>query len=231
MVSTPFDLDAVAANLLGETGDADLPSLTREELRGLGDDPLFANAADDLWWEQLPEAAVEPVLEAAQRGLVARNLLAGDDNGELVAVEPVRVVLAARTAPSRAVVLTDPDVTDSDGAPVQIVLLALPVESGTPDSVLVTSRIEGIYVHRLLVAEKAARVAAGWLLHADEPEPTFGRILESLRLSGSEVERERAVVVAEDGAFGFAKMHEDALGEPSPATMEAIAAWVMARIA
>ena len=63
----------VDAVLAGEDGR--LPSLTREELIALGDNPVLRSAEDDAWWAGLDEAAQVAVLFTARRGLVARDLL------------------------------------------------------------------------------------------------------------------------------------------------------------
>lgn len=234
-----FDAAMAARSILGETGDVQLASLTREELRGLGDDALVANAADTLWWDGLAEREQELVLETAQRGLLARNLLAPDGQGELVATDEVKVVLAARTAPDWILVLAEPAAEhDSDGAPLQLALLALPTPSGRPPAVLVTARLEGIYLHRLVTTDSAYRVAADWLLRAaPEVEAEIGRTVEVLAPrengsadSGRGLHTTRALVVGRGQARLLAEVVGGEPGEPALIDLDTLADWVRQQV-
>jgi hypothetical protein len=231
------DLAETVARLTGATGDRQLVSLTREELYGVGDDPVLGHAADLVWWDGLTEREQALVLETAQRGLVARNLLVPDGEGELVTTDEVRVVLAARRAPSRILVLTDPAVRSSDGSGLQLALFGLPVEAGAPYAFLASMRVEGVYLHRLVTAEAAPGVAVDWLLRSpDEPASDdtvdVGRTIEVLRPSDEAVEtaRERAVLVGRGGAWALSEIHDGAPGEASPADVETLHAWLVSRV-
>ncbi|HEX2892610.1 MAG TPA: hypothetical protein VHO29_01235 [Marmoricola sp.] len=228
-----FDLAAATARLTGETGDRQLVSLTREELYGVGDDPVLGHAADVVWWDALTDREQGLVLETAQRGLVARNLLVPDGEGELVAADEVRVVLAARKAPSRIVVLTDPAVRSSDGVGLQVAVLGLPVPEGAPYAFVVSVRIEGVYLHRLVTAEHAPEVAAEWLLRAPADEPgEAGRTVEVLDPGSVDTvaARHRAVVVGRDGAWALSEVVDGTPGEPDPVDGAALRTWLAARM-
>lgn len=231
-----FDLVDVTARLTGAAGDRQLASLTREELYGVGDDPVLGHAADLVWWDGLTEREQALVLETAQRGLVARNLLVPDGSAELVAADEVRVVLAARRAPSRILVLTDPAVRSSDGSALQLALFGLPVEAGAPYAYLASMRIEGVYLHRLVTAEIAPDLAVEWLLRApDEPvsgDPVdVGRTIEILRPGDTDVDaaRHRAVLVGRGGAWALSEVRDGAPDEASPADAETLREWLVSR--
>jgi hypothetical protein len=228
------ELVDVVAQLTGADGDRQLVSLTREELYGVGDDPVLGHAADVVWWDGLSEREQALVLETAQRGLVARNLLVPDGAGELVAADEVRVVLAARRAPSTIVVLTDPAVRSSDGSGLQLALLGLPAEAGAPYAFLVSMRIEGVYLHRLVVADRAPDVAVDWLLRAPEEDATedgldVGRTIELLGVTG-EASRERAVLVGRGGAWALSEVSDGVPGEATPVDAAALRDWLAGRI-
>lgn len=235
MVSDRFHLPEVTARLVGEAGDSQLASLTREELYGVGDDPVLGHAADLVWWDALTEREQGLVLETAQRGLVARNLLVPDGAGELVAADEVRVVLSARRAPSRLVVLTDPAVRSSDGSGLQLALLGLPAEqTGAPSAFLVSMRIEGVYLHRLVVAHLAPDIAVDWLMRAPDggsADEAFdvGRTVEVLEVGdpGSEPVRRRAVLVGRDGSWALSEVSDATPGEAQPVDAEALRSWLV----
>jgi hypothetical protein len=235
----PFDLAESTGRLVGESGDRQLASLTREELYGVGDDPVLGHAADVVWWDDLTEREQGLVLETAQRGLAARNLLVPDGDGELVAADEVRVVLAARRAPSRIVVLTDPAVRTSDGPGLQLALLGLPVVEAAPYAFLVSLRIEGVYLHRLVTAAAAPGVATEWLLRspdgtlADEDETAgAGRTIEVLDPGDADTDaaRHRAIVVGRGGAWALSEVVDGAPGEPIPIDGAGLRSWLADRI-
>lgn len=235
-MSDRFDLAAAIAVLIEETGDRQLASLTREELYGVGDDPVLGHAADLVWWDGLTEREQGLVLETAQRGLVARNLLVPDGADEVVAADEVRIVLAARRAPSRIVVLTDAAVRTSDGSGLQLALLGLPAETAAPSAYVVSARIEGVYLHRLVTAEIAPDLAVEWLLRApDQPvsgdEVDAGRTIEILRPgdTGVDAARHRAVLVGRGGAWALSEVRDGAPDEPSPVDAEILRAWLISR--
>jgi len=237
MVTDHADLATMAARLVGERGDSQLVSLTREELAGVGDDPVLGHAADTVWWDGLTAREQALVLETAQRGLVARNLLVPDGGSELVVVDEVRVVLAARRAPSRVLVLTDPAVRSSDGSGLQLVLLGLPVDAGAPPAYVVSVRVEGVYLHRLVVAELAPDVAVDWLLRPpDEASPDdevdVGRTVEVLQVDDADhdVVRRRAVLVGRGGAWALSEISDGAPGEASPVDATVLRAWLVDRL-
>ncbi|WP_147455841.1 hypothetical protein [Nocardioides mangrovicus] len=227
-----FDADAAAAAALGETGDVQLASLTREELRGVGDDPLLADAADALWWDALSEREQDLVLETAQRSLVARNLLVGGDDGAVDVTDEVRLVLAARTAPDWVVVLGEPSAErDFDEAPVQLALMALPSPSGDPAAVLVSARLEGIYLHRLVSTPTSFEVAADWLLRAAAVEGAdVARTVEVLAPVGERLESARGLVVGRGAARRFSVVVDGVPGEPAPTDHDVLSRWLRDRV-
>lgn len=59
--------------LLGDERDIVLPSLTREELIAMGDEPALAEGEDELWWQAQGDEVREALVTACHRGLVARQ--------------------------------------------------------------------------------------------------------------------------------------------------------------
>lgn len=222
MTSPQQELAQTAHRILTESADGRLVSLSREELIGLGDDPLLAHAGDAAWWEQLSLPEQELVLDTVQRSLVARNLLTPDENGQIVASSEARLILAARTAPSSIVVLTDTVLRDSEDVGLQLVLLELPTEDG----VVITSRVEGVYLHRLVRTDDAAGIAADWLLRSDQGTGEAGRTIQVLRSDGEQTSSDRRIVMGRGGQWAWCGVDDGGPGTAEPVDAPAIAAWL-----
>ncbi len=101
MVQPPFAVEQLFDDL-GDEEYVSYPPLTRDELVGLGDEPLLRDIEDLTWWSDLDERTRTEVSATAQRGLLARGLVALDPAGATrIDVTPrVRTVLALRSAPA-----------------------------------------------------------------------------------------------------------------------------------
>ncbi len=156
--------------VLGDERDIALPSLTREELIAMGDEPALAEAEDELWWQAQSDEVREALVTACHRGLVARQLLVPDlQTGGLVATDAVRVVLETRRHPSWLCVVREP-VGQED---TRVVIYGIEHESAPP-AAMICARVEGIYLLRLTSAETAIDEAARWLtdleFHTETPD-------------------------------------------------------------
>ena len=166
--------------ILARPDDGTLPSLTREELWTLSDSPVLAHAGDTAWWEALDAEERELVMQTAQRGLVARNLLVASATGDGLDVDPqVAVVLRGRSEPSWLAVLGQP--ADRD---VQLVVSGIDLQADVTAAALVSARLAGIHLQRLVPPDEAVTVMSEWLLR-DPPEAgtTTGRTVEILHPS------------------------------------------------
>jgi hypothetical protein len=87
---------------LGEEQFVRYPSLTRDELISIGDQPMLHDAEDLAWWDGLDEGTRAQVRATAQRGLLARGLVSldGSDPAVLDVSSPLRTVLALRRVPA-----------------------------------------------------------------------------------------------------------------------------------
>jgi hypothetical protein len=185
----------VVLRLLAAGPEGRLPALTREELFALGDRPVLAHGGDLAWWTGLDAPTRQVVVDTAQRGLVARRLLVGGDppGPALVAAEEVQVVLRARREPSWIMVLGEPAQSGrpSDGDPsdegqargpgYQVALTGIDLGSSPGAAVLISARVEGIYVNRLATPVVAFDEAVEWLLRPVPAELVrVGRTVEVL---------------------------------------------------
>lgn len=216
-MAEPIDLAAAVLAILAERGDAQLPALTREELRALGDQPVLGHGGDDAWWSGLDKPVRQLVVETAQRGLIARNLIVGSDGDPPLRVaDAVQVVLRARHEPAWIVVVAEPS-PDSTVPATQVALYGIDLAEHDTAAVLIAARIEGIYAHRLARPAVAIDAAVGWLLAPPaEGTPTVGRTVEVLLPADAErrdaVDQVRAIVLGTGADWQLSVL--DATGDP-----------------
>jgi hypothetical protein len=232
-----LDLESAIVNRLAAQPDVRLPSLTREELYALGDQPVLADAGDVHWWQALDQTTQEVVAESAQRSLIARNLLVPDSDGHrtLTVADEVQIILAARRAPSWLMVLGEPGL----GAPtfgaahaqsgVQIALTGIDLRAHQTAAVLISARIQGIYAHRLVTPALAMDEAAIWLTRAPTADQgQIGRSVETILPAEAEptrvgnpgqpapTRRTRALVLSDENQWVLAVLDPDGSpGQPS----------------
>lgn len=236
------DTSALVRSILDGPSDGTLPSLTREELFTLSDEPVLGHGGDTQWWQQLDAAGQELVMQTAQRGLVARNLLVagggdsdgsdGSDGGDGLDIDArVRVILRARREPSFLLVAGEP------AAEVQFTGYGIDLVAGEHAAVLVSARLEGIYLNRLLTPAAAADTLAGWLVRSPADAEPAGRTIEVIHPAGSggsgdEVSSERAIVFG-DGASWVLSEIDAADGSPRaprPSDETAVRTWISDRL-
>lgn len=236
-MAEPIDLAAAVLALLGSHGDVQLPALTREELRALGDQPVLGHGGDDAWWAELDVPARELVVETAQRGLIARNLIVGSDGDPPLRVaDPVQVVLRARHEPAWILVVAQPS-PDSTTPAAQVALYGIDLAEHDTAAVLIAARIEGIYAHRLTVPTVAVDAAVEWLLAPPADDAvTVGRTAEVLLPADPQrrdaVAEARAIVLGTGTEWCLSVL--DATGEPSdpqPTDAPDLREWLIAAIA
>lgn len=214
------DLSQAVLDLLGAAGDARLPSLTRDELFALGDEPALAHGEDERWWAALDTPSRSLVAETAQRGLIARNLVvATEGDPPLVVADSVQVVLRARHSPAWLVVLGEPGA--DEGVPaVQVALLGIDLAAHETSAVLIQTRLVGIWAHRLTRPDVAVDAAVSWLLRPPLPgQDVVGRTVEVLlpaAAPGSGTTDVRAVVMTNGAEAVLAGFGSDA-GPEEPA--------------
>jgi hypothetical protein len=227
--------------VLGDAQDISLPSLTREELVAMGDEPMLAEAEDELWWQAQSDEVREALVGASHRGLVARGLLKPDlETGGLVAVDTVRVVLETRRHPSWLCVVREPVAQDETR-----VVIAGIERDDAPPAAMITARIEGIHLSRLMGADEAVGEAVRWLtdteFHTDTPngmDPAGRPLLRAVevllpRRPGvrEEMGDRRALLVAVDSSWRLAEV--DAQGTTQPEQQvgpDEVGAWLRAAI-
>ena len=208
-----------------------LPSLTREELVALGDTPVLQSADDEIWWAALGEQARAAVVAAARRSLVARGLLIparGTD--DLAVADPVRIVLETRTHPSWLLVLREP----TAAVDVYVVAAGIDVDDSGSAAVLLSARVEGIYLNRLYRPDVAIDEIAAWLVErpADEPidlDRPVARTFELIRPRRpgvrDAVADRRGIVLGAGPAWRLADVDPDgSQSEPEPVDRPALRA-------
>ena len=164
------------------------------------------------------------MLQTAQRGLVARNLLTANPAGDGLVVDPrLLVTLRARREPSWLAVLGEPQTE------VQLAFHGIDLTEHHTDAAVVCARIEGVFLNRLLLAESVAATMVEWLLRpppADAAEPT-GRTVEVLTPRElAEAGATRRLIVMTDGAEAVVSEVDpgtEAPGPPQPVGPEALA--------
>lgn len=233
------DLGRAVLGLIAHEGSALLPSLTREELRALGDQPMLTDVEDERWWAELSEDARGPVVECAQRGLVARGLLvatddadpdAGPDRSRLAVAESVQVVLRARHEPAWLIVLGEPT-QQPDRPGVQVAVSGIDLRAHRTSAALLSVRLVGIYTHRLAAPAIAVDAMVDWLMRpAPGPDPV-GRTVQVILPAaqpGGVAGDVRAIVLS-----GRAECHladvvpGDRPGEPRPVDRAALRHWLI----
>lgn len=232
------DLAQVVVDLLAVDGDVLLPSLTREELHTLGDQPVLAHAGDEQWWSSLGQASRELVADTAQRGLIARNLIVGSDGDPpLVVADPVQVVLRARHEPAWLLVLGEPG-SGEPATPVQFAVCGIDLREHQTSAVLISTRIEGIYAHRLTRPAIAVDAIVSWLLRPPaDGAVTTGRTVELMLPADGARGREpssdvRAILVGTGTQWVLSRLGpEGEPGEPMPIDASGLRAWIVDSIA
>lgn len=221
------DTSRTVLDILADPGDGTLPSLTREELFTLSDAPALAHAGDREWWHGLDATARELVAQTAQRGLVARNLLLAAEGGDgLVIDRRIRTILRARSEPSWLAVLGEPANTD-----VQIVASGIDLRDAQTAAALVSARLEGIYLNRLVSPADALDTLADWLVREpQQDENPTGRTIELLapRRPGlvDQVTSTRAIVLGNGHSWVLCEVELDQPGDPRPVDARALHEWL-----
>lgn len=225
------DLPGTVVELLAAVRDVKLPSLTREELFALDDAPALIHAEDQRWWDSLDAAGQSLVVDTAQRGMIARNLIVADDELGLRLDRRVRVVLQARRDPSWLVVVREPELSE-----IRVVASGIDLTDGHTDAVLISARIEGVYANRLTSLSIALRSIAGWLTRGEaEAEAPIGRTIETLvprdPARTSEIISSRAIVMGASGQWRLSEIGAD--GQPADAEVtddERLRTWLLERV-
>ncbi len=219
------------ADAAAGTGDGTLPTLTREELFTLSDAPALEHAGDVAWWRGLDDIGRELVRQTAERGLVARKLLTPTPDGGSLVVDPrVHVVARARAEPSWLAVLGEPANSD-----VQVVAHGIDLAPAVTTAVLLSARVEGVYLNRLLAPEDALEALAQWLLRDPVDDEPTGRTIELItphRDGDGEHERHmRAIVFGTAQAWVLSEVaaQDQAPGDPVPTDAESLRAWLTSR--
>lgn len=217
----------ILARLLGPVGDIALPALTREDLLALSDDPVLAHAGDAAWWGALDDVARELVLQTAQHGLIARNLLTAAPGGTaLLVADDVRLILQARSNPSWLVVLGEPASTD-----MHLTAAGIDMSDHSTSAALLAARIAGVYAHRLARSDIAVDAVVEWLLRAPiaSAGPT-GRTIEVITPgSAAGALRDRRAIVLGDGSGWVLSTvsADDRPGPPSVVDVALLRAWLL----
>lgn len=215
------DLVAAVRSRLQDTGSYDLPSLTREELVVLGDDPVLRHSHDELWWAGLDERAQQLVRETALRSLIAHQLLVVDSDGDLALSEDVHIVLQARRGPSVVVMAREPTeqpggVVEDDRPRPELSILGIDLVEGERSAFVLCGHVAAIASHRLAAPALAAEALTSFLLHPPaDGEPVVGRAVEVLRpgVDGT-AEVSRALLVTDGRGAHLSQL--DATGTPGP---------------
>lgn len=232
--SSADDTGRIVLDILAEPGDGTLPSLTREEMFALSDEPVLAHGGDRTWWDGLDDVGRELVQQTAQRGLVARNLLVAalDDDGLLVDGR-VRAILRARAEPSWLVVLGEPANTD-----VQIVASGIDLHADETTASLVSARLAGIYLNRLVAPASAVDILADWLTRgAQQDDEATGRTIEILapRRPGAvgPATSVRAIVLGDGASWVLSEVNAQTgePGDPRPTSGAELREWLAAHLA
>ncbi|WP_375488718.1 hypothetical protein [uncultured Jatrophihabitans sp.] len=212
--------------------DGTLPSLTREDLFTLSDAPTLEHPGDVAWWTGLDDGGRDLVRQTAERGLLARQLLTSSPDGTAFVLDPrVHVIARARAEPSWLLVLGEPANSD-----VQIVGYGIDLAARETAAVLVSARLEGVYLNRLLPPATAIDVLIEWLTRPTPGSEPTGRTVELItpHTEGDERREQhiRAIVLASNDAYALAEVDPaaDKPGEPEPVDEAALRAWVATRV-
>jgi len=166
--------------------DRVLPTLTREELRALEDEPVVALVEEDRWWSSLPDAERTQIRAAAARGLLARDLVwpSRDAAQQLQAHPDLALLLIARHEPTWVMALGERGLT-GDGSTVEEEPNGSLLICGTPDAgtdgAAICAHVDGLYLNRLTTRELAVEAATNWLLRVpSDPEEVVQRSVDVL---------------------------------------------------
>jgi hypothetical protein len=187
------------------------PSLTRDELLSLGDEPLLLDTDDVEWLDRLSPGTRAEVVATAQRGLVARDLVSARDAETLDVDRRVRMILALRRVPAF--------VTLAGSASDHPVFRCYGVlgPDGTAAVLVEVRRMPGVGEYRLCTPRYAAGVVSRFLL-----TPSPGRRRLEMFPPGSLTHGERYFVVP-PGTLRTPS------GQESPATPGGLAELITAR--
>ncbi len=205
-------------------GSVPLPTLTKDELWILGDDPVLRDATYDGEWAALGSVTKAALTETVLRGLVAREL-ATPSQGKLVLHDGVRLLLGVRADPAFLVV---GDEVDGDlRRPMRA--YGIDVEERTTAAVLLEFAADGLHRHLLTQPQDAALRLAAWALEPRDDVEVVARTLEVLEPSGrtDEPSYRRAIVLAASGAARMAPLDgEGRPGDPELVDVSTLAEWL-----
>lgn len=170
--------------------DRRLPALTAAELIALGDHPAVPSPVDAFWWGRLDQPARDAVVDMAQRGLMARNLVTPGDRPQ---VDPdVEMVMRARAAAPYLVIcqeatgdqvrkVTDPPPTAGEAMLGDDSTLHRTLAYGhTLDGAAVTLlevEVDGVHSFRICPQQVGLSAIAQWLL-GREPTRAAARVAD-----------------------------------------------------
>jgi hypothetical protein len=162
-----------------------LPRLTREELFALGDEPVLADVEDQTWWDGIGEESRSELVTAAQRGLVARDLVR--PNGDTLDLDGrLTLILGARRAPAWIAVAS---------GTTRLRAYGLDMAEG-PYALLEHRPVPGVANFVGMRLEAAVEAMAAFLLRAPEDgEEATGRRLEIMHPQPAGDTHRRALVV------------------------------------
>lgn len=174
----------------GAAADRKLPALTAAELIALGDHPAVPSPIDAFWWGRLDQPARDAVVDMAQRGLMARNLVTPGDRPR---VDPdVEIVMRARAAAPYLVIcqeatgdqvrkVADPPPTAGEAALGDDSTLRRTLAYGlTIEGAAVTLlevEVDGVHSFRVCPQQVGLSAVAQWLL-GTEPTRAAARVAD-----------------------------------------------------
>ena len=213
--------------------DKILPTLTREELRALEDDPVIGLVEEDQWWTDLSEVERQSIRSAATRSLLARDLVWPTTDNRAATDPDLALLLNTRSAPTWLLALGErwlpgdgSSVPDSD-APRGAVLVCGTAEEDA-DNAVICAPVEGLYLNRLTTRELAVQAAADWMLRVpSDPDLVVQRTVDVL-VPG--LPRRHGLVMGVGKTdWVFTEVRPDGVDEdatPEPKDPEIVAAWL-----
>ncbi len=200
--------------------DRGLPTLTREELRALEDEPVIELIEEQRWWSGLDDERRTEVRAAALRSLLARDLVwpSGEDAAEIETDADLALLLASRHAPSWVLALGEIPVV-GDGSTVPDPVRGAVLICGTPeddhDQAVICAHVEGLYLNRLAPRDAATETAASWLLRVPS---TPGEVVQrTVDVLAPDQPRRQGLVMGVDDAWTLSDQTRDGDTDDSPA--------------